>query len=363
MNTTPQSLFQMDNLRILGRSGGKTDGPLPLHWTASGVAFDLRGSSLSLEVEADYTDHAPWLSLSLNGQDVLRMPLQKGRHTLTLLQGLDPEKPHHIRILRESQAMPDDPACRVLLHGLSHDGILAPLPEPDYRIEIIGDSLTSAEGGWGCPQDTEWLPIWFAGAKGYPQRIGDKLNADVRVLSQSGWGVCSGWDNNPESRIPKYYHQICGVTGSRDGGDAAYDFSTWKPNLVVCALGANDWNALRAENGFTDPVTGEMHKQSMDNLAPLDKGIRDFLADLRKYNPDATIVWMFWAGGDPILSLIRNAVEDRRQAGDTKCFLETMPGMKPDGARNHPGLAQHERLASILAVRLKRYLKEQGTAR
>jgi hypothetical protein len=60
----------------------------------------------------------------------------------------------------------------VLLHGLACDGQLAPLPEPACRIEFIGDSLTSAEGAWGCPRDTEWLPLWFAGAKGYPQRIG-----------------------------------------------------------------------------------------------------------------------------------------------------------------------------------------------
>jgi hypothetical protein len=351
------SPFQIPHCRILGRTDGRSEGPLPLHWTASGVLFNLRASSLLVDVEADYTDHAPWISLSLNGQDLLRMPLQKGRHTLSLLQGLDPAQSHVVRILRESQAMPGDPRCRVLLHGLACDGQLAPLPEPACRIEFIGDSLTSAEGAWGCPADTEWLPLWFAGAKGYPQRIGDRLNAEVRVISQSGWGVCSGWDNDPNSRIPKYYHQVCGVIGARDGGDAAYDFTSWKPNLVVCALGANDWNALRADQGFTDPATGEVFKQSMDNLAPLGKGIRDFLAALRERNPDAVIVWVFWAGGDPILSLIRKAVDDQRAAGDTQCFMETVPGMKPDGARNHPGLAQHERLAAILATRLKRHLR------
>ena len=250
-----ESPFQIPHCRILGRTASRAEGPLPMHWTASGVLFDLRASSLSVDVEADYTDHAPWISLSLNGQDILRMPLQKGRHTLSLLQGLDPSQPHVVRILRESQAMPADPRCHVLLHGLSHDGALAPLSEPTRRIEFIGDSLTSAEGAWGCPADTEWLPVWFAGAKGYPQRIGDKLNADIRVISQSGWGICSGWDNDPNSRIPKYYRQVCGVTGSRDGGDTAYDFDSWKPNLVVCALGANDWNALRAESGFKDPLT------------------------------------------------------------------------------------------------------------
>lgn len=348
--------LQMEHLRILGRTDGRKEGPLPLHWTASGVAFDLRSSSLSMVVEADYTDHAPWLSLSLNGQDILRMPLQKGRQHLDLLQGLDPAQPHHIRILRESQAMPDDPACRVILHTLGHDGTLAPLPEPACRIEFIGDSLTSAEGAWGCVKDTEWLPIWFAGAKGYPQRVGDKLAADIRVISQSGWGICSGWDNNPNSRIPKYYHQVCGVTGERDGGDAPNDFTAWQPDLVACSLGANDLNAMMAESGFTDPATGEVSKQSADNLAPLDKGIRDFLSDVRKYNPKATIVWGFWSGGDPILSLIRAAVADRQQSGDTRCFLETLQGMAPNGARNHPGLAQHERLATILATRLKRYL-------
>ena len=74
----------------------------------------------------------------------------------------------------------------------------------------------------------------------------------------------------------------------------------------------------------------------MDNLTPLDKGIRDFLSDLRECNPDATIVWVFWSGGDPILSLIRQAVEDRRKAGDSLCFLETVPGMKPERRPQSP---------------------------
>lgn len=351
------SPFEMEHLRILGRTDGRAAGPLPLYWTCSGFELDLRGTTLEVELEADYEDLEPWIELSLNGQDILRMPVQKGLHRVSLLRGLDPEKPHRIRLLRESQPMPGDGRCRLLVHAIRHDGTLAPLPEPACRIEFIGDSLTSAEGAWGCPVDTEWRPHWFAGAKGYPQRTADRMGAELRVVSQSGWGVRSGWDNNPDSRIPKHYAQVCGVTGARDGGDAPYDFNAWKADLVVCALGANDWNALRAETGYTDPATGEVFRQRMDDLAPLADAIHDFLDDLRRCNPDSVLVWLFWAGGDPVLGLIREAVDARRAAGDSRCFLEILPGMRPDGARNHPGLASHDRLASILAIRLKRHLQ------
>ena len=31
-----------------------------------------------------------------------------------------------------------------------------------------------------------------------------------RAVSQSGWGVLSGWDNNPDHNVPSCYEKICG---------------------------------------------------------------------------------------------------------------------------------------------------------
>jgi len=357
MELKTYSPFDLENLRILGRSAKNASIPLMLYWTASGLEFDLRGSTLEIEMEADFETFEPWFCVSLNGHDLIRMPASKGRHLLPVFTGLDPEQPHHIRILRESQAMPNDPACLLAIHALRFDGHLAPLPEPACRIEIIGDSLTSGEGALGGPTDTEWRPIWFSAAKGYPQLTANLLDGEVRVISQSGWGVRSGWDNNPKSSIPAYYSKVCGVVPGKNGNDSEYDFDSWKPDVVVCALGANDLGAMRGAVPYTDPATGLSYRQNRRDLQPLEDAMVSFLQQIRHCNPDAVIIWLFWNKAEPVCSLTRKAVQRRNLEGDAACFSEIVPGMPADGARNHPGIRSHNRTAERIAAILKRYLK------
>ncbi len=351
------SPLNLDNLRMLGRQDQCPNLPLKLYWTDSGLEFDLRGSTLDLEVEADYDSLEPWISVAVNGHDIIRMPVGKGRRWISLLSGLDPDQPHHIRLLRESQAMPGDPACMLAIHALRFDGRLAPLPEPKCRIEFIGDSLTSGEGAYGGTADTEWRPIWFAGSKGFPQLTADLLGGEARVISQSGWGVRSSWDNNPANVIPAYYGKVCGTVRGKGGNDAAYDFSTWKPDVIVCALGANDSNAIRSKNAFTDPVTGNVFKQDKANLQPFEDATVDFLKLIRQCNPESPILWVFWEKAEPVCTHIRKAIARRRQDGDENCFFESVPMMRADGARNHPGIQSHGRFAEKLAGMIKGYVR------
>ena len=52
-----------------------------------------------------------------------------------------------------------------------------------------------------------------------------KLEADFRIISQSGWGVLSSWDNDPKCAIPKYYEKVCGVVnGERNEELGAYEY-------------------------------------------------------------------------------------------------------------------------------------------
>lgn len=348
--------FALKNLRLLGRAGDKR--PLHLYWTGSGLEMDLRARELWVELEADYADLEPWISLMVNGRLVLRQMLPKGRHWLPLLRGLDPDKPHHIYLLKESQAMPTDPDSGILVHALRFDGELAPLPEPACRLEFIGDSLTSAEGGMGGPEDSEWRPIWFAGALGYPWTAARLLGGEARVLSQSGWGARSSWDNDPGCNLPAYYEQVCGVVpeGGLGGDHAAYDFASWKPDAVLCALGANDLGAM-GNPARVDPKTGESFRQSREDTAPLLEAMTAFLDKLRRCNPDAKIYWLLFGQREPLNELAQTAVQRHcAYTGDARCGWIELAPMAPTGARNHPGLDLHQAQAKALAEKLRALL-------
>ncbi len=348
--------FALQNLRILGRVGDKR--PLHLYWTGSGLEMDLRGSELWIELEADYEDLEPWVSLMVNDHLVMRQMLPRGRHWLPLLRGLDPSQPHHIYFLKESQPMPTDGRCGVIVHALRFEGELAPLPEPSCRLEFIGDSFTSAEGGLGGPKDSEWRPIWFAGALGYPWQTARLLGGEARVLSESGWGVRSSWDNDPKCNMPAYYEQVCGVVpeGGLGGDGAAYDFASWKPDAVLCALGANDSNALNSPARM-DQETGLTFKQSPEDLSPLEEAMVAFLRKLRRCNPGSRLFWVRFGTQGTVNGLIEKSL--RRyvaEDGDERCELIDLSPMRPTGARNHPGLDVHAAQAALLAERIKALL-------
>ncbi len=345
--------FALKNLRILGRIGEKK--PLHLYWTGSGIEMILRGSELSVELEADYDDLEPWISLMINGKLVSRQMLPKGRYVLPLVRGLDKTRPHHIFLYKESQAMPTDKNSGVLVHAIRFDGELDPLPAPKCRLEFIGDSLTSAEGCMGGPEDSEWRPVWFGGAMGYPWQTARLLEGEARVLSQSGWGVRSSWDNDPACNMPAYYQQVCGVVpdGGIGGDGAAHDFSSWVPDAVLCALGANDMGAM-GNPPRTDPATGVTFKQSKDDINPLLKDMVAFLYKLRRLNPSSRLFWLRFGDRGLLTELIGRAVEQyKAESGDGDCSLLDLPPMQATGARNHPGLDVHSAQAQALAEKLR----------
>ena len=50
--------------------------------------------------------------------------------------------------------------------------------------------------------EQDWIPAFFSSVNNYAVMAADRLNADFRLVSQSGWGIVSGWDNNPHTLLP-----------------------------------------------------------------------------------------------------------------------------------------------------------------
>ena len=84
----------------------------------------------------------------------------------------------------------------------------------------------------------------------YPRMVADALSAEYRVVSQSGWGIVTGWDGNVENKIPPFYTQVGGLlTGERNASGGAledYDFEAWQSDAVIINLGTNDATAIES---------------------------------------------------------------------------------------------------------------------
>ena len=362
-------LSEIENMKFHGRMTKKMD-PLTFFWTGSALELNTKGSELWVEIESDYDSYEPWISIVINGALVGRQMLIAGRYWICVFRGMNEKAVKNVRIIKDVQAMSDDPEAILRLHAIKFDGEFLPVEDKPYRIEFIGDSITSGEGIIGAKTEEDWISMWFGAVDNYTAITATNLNADYRVISQSGWGVLTAWDNNPYKNIPDIYEKVCGLLkGERNealGALQEYDFSSWQPDIVVINLGTNDNGAFHSPQ-WKDEATGEMHKQRLkedgsyheEDLLAFEKAVIKFLFKLRKCNPNAQLVWAYGMIKIPLMPSIYRAVEEyQKQSDDRKIAVFQLPNTTEEtiGARWHPGKLAHEKTARELTDYLKQYL-------
>ncbi len=363
------TLSEIENKRIHGRTSGILS-PLTLFWTGSALELNARGSELWIEVEAGYASMEPWIGTVINSYPVGRQMLPAGRYWLPVFRGMDPIKVKNVRIVREIQAMNGDPSGYLQIHAVRFDGEFLPLEERPYKIEFIGDSITSGEGSVGAKQEEDWIPMFFSAINNYTRMTAQALNADYRVISQSGWGVYCSWDNNPDCNIPEIYESVCGVlTGEKNEALGAWrenDFTSWQPDVIVVNLGTNDGSAFY-NPGWREEATGKLYKQQLnedgtfreEDLNRFKHAVISFLAKLRRCNPEAQLVWTYGMLGLLLMPAIREAVKSySEEAGDHRVSVLELPDTTEEtvGSRLHPGILSHERAAEVLSGYLRNLL-------
>lgn len=353
MNTF--DIADIKNILIHGRTG-QNRSPLALFWSGSGIELNVRGKELWVELETDYDVFEQWIAIEIDGEVISRRMLDKGRNWVCLFRGMSGENIVNVRLYKEVQPMGDDEKNCLLVHAVKTDGTFEPVKERKLKIEFIGDSLTSGEGLVGAQCEMDWIPQWFSSVRNYSTLAAKELDADHRVISQSGWGVLAAFDNNPDHTLPKIYDKVCGVlNGKRNvalGANDDHDFSSWKPDIIFVNLGTNDVGAFhndewKGEDGRTFKLHMDGDKYDKNDLKLFQKTVEDFLRRIRELNPDAVICWIYGMLGKDLLGQIRNAV---KKVNDGKIYVRTVTPAKELGARQHPGAKANARVAADVAA-------------
>ncbi|MHB8132388.1 MAG: SGNH/GDSL hydrolase family protein, partial [Mobilitalea sp.] len=144
------------------------------------------------------------------------------------------------------------------------------------------------------------------------------------------------------------------------------DFASWQPNIIVINLGTNDGGAFNNPQ-WRDETTGETHKQRLnedgsfhqEDLKSFEEAAVNFLKKLRKYNKNAQIIWVYGMLGTPLLPAIQSAVDTYiEKTGDKLVSVFELPNTTEDtvGARYHPGILAHEKVAKELSEYIKQVI-------
>lgn len=352
--------------------GNIVNGEFPMFTTGSGVEINAKASVLYVELEADYVTYEPWISILIDGERVTRTALNKGLNRIMVFNGMNPAEAKHVRITKDVQAIPDDCGHKVIFKAFELEGEPAELPQKALKLEFIGDSITSGEGLIGSKKLSDWIAWCFDSVTNYTNLIATEMNADYRVISQSGWGVCCGWDNDARNTLPSIYEKVCGsnlaLKDTAFKSQEMYDFSSWQPDAIVINLGTNDCGAY-GQPPFKNPETGEEFKNlrledgSRDraSVERFEKGVVNFLKTLRKNNPKAKLLWVYGILGGDLGEDITEAIEIyKTESKDTNVFFIQYPEMTEEqtGARFHPGKGAHELMARMTVEKLKNILEK-----
>ena len=345
-------LKDVENIVVHGRTVNCYD-PVMLLWGGSSLEMRVQCSELHLLMEGTFTNQEQWIAIEINGEVIARQMLKKEKEWICIFRNITPTLETNVRIIKEVQAMYEDEEHCLKIYAVKLDGELLPVEPKKYRIEFIGDSITSAEGTIGAKQDMDWISMYFSHVHSYPYLTSKYLDADYQLISQSGWGVYTSFDNNTSHAIPKYYKQICGVATGESLKSAGFlddwNFNLWQPQIICVNLGTNDNLAIESADG-TYPD---------DKVLEVKKAIKDFLGLLREKNPKAYIIYGFGILKCGLQPMIEEALKEyKEEQGDCKVKFITLPEVTTEtfGSRQHPGYAAHQAAAKVLAEEIKEIL-------
>ncbi len=250
------------------------------------------------------------------------------------VQGLGPGR-HRLRlqVASESQAGPTGfggfYAARDAMAG-------APRPRP-RQIEFIGDSHTVGYGNRAttraCTADQVWATT--DATRAFPARLAEQIGADYRVNAISGRGVVRNYDGGTADTLPAAYPYLLFDKARAD------DQAGWAPQLIVIALGTNDFStALHPGEPWADRAA--LH-------AAFEAGYVRFVQDLRARNPGAVfILWATDAHKSEITRAVASVAGRLHALGETRLAFLPVTGLDFAACHAHPSLADHGRIARLL---------------
>ncbi|MFC2600845.1 MAG: GDSL-type esterase/lipase family protein [Treponema lecithinolyticum] len=400
----------VSRLNVWGRTGCRTNGqkrldPLVLFWTASGFDCLFCGAQLWADVECDYKRYRPYVSVWINGVQVIRYAPKKGRSRLCLFKAAPcaaggkessavkscSTQGVHIRFLKDSQAMAGDFVHRLCVHGFYigdddffEDGfagdsencaefvekaylkkLFLPLPKKKLMFEFVGDSITSGEGLEQYVHTKTWSPE-KQGLRGhFALLLAERFNADISVLAQSGWGLTAGWNNDPACVMPPVYTKVCalakGTKNKTSGADEEWDFSKRSADAVFINLGTNDEFALD-QPAWQDPVLLREYKLTRGiDEDRIQKTLISFIRTIRQCNRSALVFVCYGMVLTGFTDVFEAAVS--RYCGETQdsnVFFVRLPAVDKEDALSggHPGPVCHKRAADVLTEELNKHLSQ-----
>lgn len=335
-----------ETVRSVGRNY-TNDGTTWLVHSGSSVEFTVNARSAEVELAGDSSinngpDYRSRYAILVDDEVVVDDTMGEKTKKVEVFSG-DSPRIAKVRVIHLSEANNGAIGVRSITVDSDAAVPVSPTAAKKYRIEFIGDSITCAYGVEGKDQYENFKTTTENFLKSYAYLTAQKIDADYSAVSYSGYGIVSGYTSdgkiNTDSLVPPCYEYI----GKPADYRKPWDF-TAKPNdIVVINLGTNDSSYCGKD------------EEKMNSYRTK---YAEFLAQVRKYNPDAHIICTLGTmGATELYPYLEGAVEDFRKAtGDTNitCYQSAVQDMQNDGLGSdwHPSPVTQQKSAAVLADKI-----------
>ena len=217
--------------------------------------------------------------------------------------------------------------------------IIEPVEEKKLRIEFIGDSITCAYGVDAPNQTFPFTTTTENFSKSYAYLASQILDADYSVVALSGHGIVSGYSNGDKwaDGIMSLYYEKISKNSEYPGN---WDFRHNRNDVILINLGTNDANYVNADR-----------EKRRDEFV---QEYGNFLKLVRSKNPDSYIICTLGTlNPKDMFELVEEAI---KLFGDNKVSYFESPVQDMNdglGADWHPSQKTHEKLAKLVAEKIK----------
>jgi lysophospholipase L1-like esterase len=312
-------------VHVGGRALPEADGAWRFGWP--GIYFEGRFSGTSVSVSVDSASEHFRVLVDGAERAILTAP---GTVRL-VIDGFAPG-PHVVRL--EKQTESQEGSARFLGFRPGAGATALPAVTRARRIEFIGDSNTVGYGNASHERTCTRPEVHDRTdtSRAFGPLVAARLDADFRILAYSGFGVVRNYAGGAADRsLPIIYDRAI------PGEPAAAPADDWRPQLIVIALGAND---------FSTPLhAGERWADDAALRADYRARYVAFVRMLAARQPQARFLLVAHASFFPEVAQVAATLNH-----DSRRPVATLQygALERGGCDWHPSLADHRALADLL---------------
>ena len=313
--------------RFVGRFDFSNPQEVRYDWSGVYIQFSLKSTECAIRMSD--TGHN-YYNVFVDEQPSKTIEV-KSDTTIVIAKGMG-NQIHKIRIYKRTEGNQGIGTFKGIV--ISENGeMLLWKAVPTRKIEFIGNSITCGYGTEGLSKSERWKPSTENNYLSYASIMARAFNADYHITAHSGEGAVRNYGFkekvSPTGTMPRRFNRVFD-----EKEQPLWDFTKWKPDMVVINLGTNDFST-----------------QPFPDKDVFIAGYKKLIDEVRKQYGDLPVFCVVGPMTDePCYSYVKEMVEEFRSGSRKNVYFVGIPTylMIPEkdlGSDTHPNYSGAKKMA------------------